>query len=189
MKVGYARVSTEDQKLDLQIAALRRAGCQKIFKDRGISGSSMERPGMKSMLRSLRPGQTLVVWRLDRLGRSLSGLVLLIEELGERGVEFQSLCESLDTASSGGRLVFHIMAALAEFERSLISERTKAGMQEARDRGLRLGRPPSMTRDQVAEAMRESGKLPIKEVAVRYNVSPRTLRRHLRQLRQCNELA
>ncbi len=179
MKVGYARVSTEDQKLDLQISALKRVGCGRIYEDHGISGSTMMRPGLASMIRSLRPGQTLVVWRLDRLGRSLSGLVQLVDHLNRREVGFQSLTESLDTGSSGGRLIFHIMAALAEFERTLISERTKAGMEEARRRGRHVGRPPKMTREQAIQAARECRAASLEEIARRYGVSSRTLRRHI----------
>lgn len=182
MKVGYARVSTEDQKLDLQISALKGAGCARIFKDHGASGATMARPGLRAMIRALRPGQTLVVWRLDRLGRSLAGLVRFIDDLGRRGIGFQSLTEALDTGSSGGRLVFHIMAALAEFERSLISERTKAGMLEARRRGLHLGRPPSLSPQQAAQAREDCRQAPVAEVAARYAVSPRTLRRHLKRV-------
>lgn len=145
MKVGYARVSTDDQKLDLQLQALQQAGCKRIFEDHGFSGAQMVRPGLTSMMRSLRAGQTLVVWRLDRLGRSLTGLVELIDDLGKRGVDFQSICEEVNTSSSGGRLIFHIMAALAEFERSLISERTKAGMLSAQSLGKHIGRPSTLS--------------------------------------------
>lgn len=182
MKVGYARVSTEDQRLDLQLAALRRAGCKRIFEDRGVSGARMSRPGLERMLRSLRPGQTLVVWRLDRLGRSLIGLVQLVDELGRRGIDFQSLTEEVNTTSSGGRLIFHIMAALAEFERSLISERTKAGMQEAQSRGRHVGRPPSLSEMEVMKAMRELESASITEIAGRYGISPRTLQRRMRKI-------
>lgn len=181
MKVGYARVSTDEQKLDLQITALRLAGCNRIYQDQGISGAKLKRPGLNAALRALHPGQTLVVWRLDRLGRSLLGLVELVNRLGERGVDFQSLNESIDTASNGGRLIFHIMAALAEFERALISERTKAGLAEARARGNRLGRPPALTKEQVKSAWREVflNEREIGEIAHQFGVSERTMRRHL----------
>ncbi|MBV2143761.1 recombinase family protein [Falsochrobactrum sp. TDYN1] len=141
MKIGYARVSTDDQKMDMQINALKRAGCRHIYTDQGISGATPERPGLQQALKSLTDGNMLVVWRLDRLGRSLIQLVELVNSLGNRGVEFRSLSESIDTSSSGGRLVFHIMAALAEFERTLISERTRAGMEAARLKGIHVGRP------------------------------------------------
>jgi DNA invertase Pin-like site-specific DNA recombinase len=140
-KIGYARVSTDDQKLDLQMNALDAAGCTRIFTDKGISGSKDERSGLTAARLALERGDTLVVWRLDRLGRSLNHLIKVIDELGKLGVQFQSLTENLDTTSAGGRLVFHIMAALAEFERALISERTKAGMQAAKARGVHVGRP------------------------------------------------
>jgi len=140
-KVGYARVSTEEQKVDLQLNALKQAGCEQIFMDEGVSGAKADRAGLKKALVSLQPGDTLVVWRLDRLGRSLINLVSLMSELGNRGIEFYSLMENIDTSSAGGRLVFHLMAALAEFERSLISERTKAGMEAAKLKGIHVGRP------------------------------------------------
>ncbi|WP_104492313.1 MULTISPECIES: recombinase family protein [Paracoccus] len=181
MKIGYARVSTEDQKLDLQLTALRDAGCDEIFKDHGFSGSVMSRPGLERLLRVLKPGQTLVVWRLDRLGRSLTGLVQVIDELGKRGVEFQSLTEEVNTTSSGGRLVFHIMAALAEFERTLISERTKAGMMEAQRNGRHIGRPPMLSTEELLEASRCLKNESLQAVATRYGVSPRTLRRHIKK--------
>lgn len=140
-KIGYARVSTDDQNLDLQINALDAAGCTRIFTDKGISGAQSERSGLTAARLALEEGDTLVVWRLDRLGRSLIHLIKLLDELGKQGVHFQSLTENLDTTSAGGRLVFHIMAALAEFERALISERTKAGMKAAKARGVHVGRP------------------------------------------------
>lgn len=183
MKIGYARVSTEDQRLDLQLAALRRAGCERIFRDRGMSGSVMARPGLRRMLASLRPGQTLVVWRLDRLGRSLAGLVQIIDDLGRRGIEFQSLTEEVNTVSPGGRLVFHIMAALAEFERTLISERTKAGMAEARRKGRRVGRPPSLSDSDIIEAIRAVETEPIESIAARYGIHTRTLQRRFQKFR------
>ncbi|NTG30079.1 recombinase family protein [Agrobacterium rhizogenes] len=180
MIVGYARVSTEDQNLDLQLRALRAAGCKQVYTDHGLSGKGFDRPGLLDALASLKPGGVLVVWRLDRLGRSLIKLVHLVDRLGQRGIEFRSLTENIDTTSSGGRLLFHIMAALAEFERGLISERTRAGMEAARNRGQHLGRPPQMTPCQIVEAndLILSGK-PLLEVARRFEVAPRTLRRSL----------
>ena len=181
--IGYARVSTEEQSLALQIDALKLAGCTDIFTDHGISGSTSERPGLSRVLRALHAGDELVVWRLDRLGRSLTHLVQLLDQLGERGVRFRSLNESIDTHSSGGRLVFHMMAALAEFERSLISERTRAGMAAARAQGKRMGRPPSLTPAQRREATHliKSGRVSFKEAAAFYHVQPRTLHRLLKQ--------
>lgn len=189
MKIGYARVSTEDQRLDLQLTALKRAGCVKVFKDHGLSGSAMARPGLKRMLASLRSGQTLVVWRLDRLGRSLVGLVEIVDELGRRGIDFQSLTEEVNTASPGGRLVFHIMAALAEFERTLISERTKAGMAEAQRRGSHVGRPPILSEQQVAEAIRAVETELIKSIAARYGIHARTLQRQFRKVQGTDRTA
>ncbi|WP_345770914.1 recombinase family protein [Brucella intermedia] len=141
LKIGYARVSTDLQKMDLQMDALNQAGCDYIFTDHGISGATVERPGLRQAIEMLQRGDTLVVWRLDRLGRSLVHLVEQVSSLGQQGIEFRSVTESIDTSSSGGKLLFHMIAALAEFERSLISERTKAGMAAAKLRGKHVGRP------------------------------------------------
>ena len=126
MRIGYARVSTIDQTLALQRDALNEAGCEKVFADHGVSGTATTRPGLARALKALKPGDTLVVWKFDRLGRSLSHLVQIIAELGGRGIGFCSLCDPIDTESAGGRLVLHMMGALAEFKRSLIVERTRA---------------------------------------------------------------
>ena len=181
MKIGYARVSTEDQKMDLQLTALERAGCDQIFSDHGLSGRAFDRPGLNAALDALDPGDKLVVWRLDRLGRSLIKLVQLMDELGKRQVEFHSLMENIDTSSSGGRLVFHMMAALSEFERALISERTRAGLEAARQKGRKLGRRPSLTPAQLLEAARSIDKngAKILDVAKHFDVTPRSLRRML----------
>ncbi|WP_144152834.1 recombinase family protein [Paraburkholderia sp. BCC1885] len=179
MKIGYARVSTEDQNLDLQIAALEGAGCSRLFSDHGISGSQFSRPGLKCALEALAPGDTLVVWRLDRLGRTLRKLVELIDELGARDIEFVSLNECINTTSSGGVLVFHVMAALAQFERSLISERTRAGMAAARARGQHLGRRRALTQAQCDEAGVLLAASPLAVVAARFEIHPRTLQRRL----------
>jgi DNA invertase Pin-like site-specific DNA recombinase len=180
--VGYARVSTDEQNLDLQLRALHQAGCENIFTDQGWSGCRFDRPGLDEVLTSLQSGDTLVVWRLDRLGRSIGGLIDFVEQLGKRSVEFRSLNESIDTTSSGGRLVFHIMAALAEFERTLVSERTKAGLEAARGRGARLGRPPSLTEDCLTEARRCLAMgLSRDQVASKLQITPRTLRRYLNE--------
>lgn len=185
MRIGYARVSTEDQRLDLQMAALKKSGCETIYKDFGTSGRKMDRPGLRRAIKAAKPGQTLVVWRLDRLGRSLPDLIRLIEALGKKGVNFSSLNEAIDTNTSGGLLVFHIMAALAEFERSLISERTKAGLQAAQARGSRLGRPRiTINPDALADAHHAifvQGQS-LDKVAARYGMSGRTLRRRLDSL-------
>src|SRR4051794_26929572 len=126
MLIGYARVSTTDQNLDLQTDALQAAGCERLFSDT-LSGARVERPGLTTALAACRPGDTLVVWKLDRLGRSLAHLVETVRELGARGVGFRSLQEQLDTTTSGGKLIFHIFASLVECERDLIRERTTAG--------------------------------------------------------------
>ncbi|WP_321900081.1 recombinase family protein [Paraburkholderia heleia] len=141
MRIGYARVSTEEQSLDLQLSALKAAGCDLIFSDYGISGTKFDRPGLHEALHTAQSGDALVVWRLDRLGRSLRHLLQAVSDLGVRHVEFVSLTESIDTRSPTGMLMFHMIAALAEFERSLISERTRAGMTAARARGAKIGRP------------------------------------------------
>lgn len=178
MKIGYARVSTEDQKLDLQISALKMAGCQKIYRDFGVSGMLTLRPGLSAMMKSLTPGQTVVVWRLDRLGRSLSGLIKLIDDISRKGGEFQSLTEAINTGSSSGKLVFHMMAALAEFERSLISERTKTGLQAAQRKGVRLGRPSSLKGEQIYAAIHDLEHETVEEVSIKYGVSVRTMKRY-----------
>jgi DNA invertase Pin-like site-specific DNA recombinase len=147
MKYGYARVSTNDQKADLQIAALKNAGCEHIFTDTA-SGSSSKRPELTRCLESLRAGDTLVVWKLDRLGRSLSHLVEVLASLQGKGIAFLSLTEAIDTESAAGRLLGHMLAALAEFERTLIVERTQAGLKAAKKRGVKLGRRPSLSDDQ-----------------------------------------
>ena len=144
MLIGYARISTDDQNLALQRDALAAAGCEKVYEDR-ISGARAERPGLALALEVARAGDTLVVWRLDRLGRSLKDLIALAERLEQRKAGLRSLKEALDTTSSGGRLIFHMFGALAEFERDLIRERTQAGLSAARARGRLGGRPKLLT--------------------------------------------
>jgi DNA invertase Pin-like site-specific DNA recombinase len=180
MKIGYARVSTDDQNLDLQERALSDAGVGQIFTDR-VSGATQSRPGLDAALAALQKGDTLVVWRLDRLGRSLPHLISVVAELGNRDVGFQSLSDQLDTTSAQGRLVFHMMGALAEFERALISERTRAGVQAARARGVRLGRRPTLTASQIehAKSLIASGESP-SAVAHTFRVGRSTLYRSLR---------
>jgi DNA invertase Pin-like site-specific DNA recombinase len=151
MQIGYARVSTTDQNLALQRDALKADGCERIFTDQGISGRVVDRPGLERALKALQPGDTLVVWKLDRFGRSLAHLVQTVDDLGKRGIGFRSLSDPIDT-NAGGRLVLHMMGALSEFERSLIAERTKAGLQAAKRRGVKLGRKPKLTAAQVTHA-------------------------------------
>ncbi len=141
MLVGYARVSTTDQNLDLQLDALQAAGCAQIFHDEGISGATRRRPGLDRALGTLKQGDVLVVWKLDRLGRSMRHLISITSTLEEQGIGFCSVSDAIDTSTPGGKLYFHLMGAFAEFERNLISERTKAGMAAAKARGVKLGRP------------------------------------------------
>lgn len=180
--LGYARVSTTEQNLDLQLSALRAVGCHDVLTDEGISGSDFTRPGLSKLLKRLRTGDTLTVWRLDRLGRSLFNLIKLVRELEERGVQFRSLSESIDTGSSGGRLLFHLLAAMAEFERSLVSERTRAGMAAARARGSRIGRKPAMSPEQIAEATSAfvDDGISLADLARKYAIHPRTLKSKMR---------
>jgi DNA invertase Pin-like site-specific DNA recombinase len=153
MLLGYARVSTDDQRLELQRDALNGAGCERLFEDR-VSGVRAERPGLRLLLKVARRGDAVVVWRLDRLARSLKDLITLVEQFEGAGVDLQSLCEHIDTTSSGGKLVFHLFGALAEFERTLIRERTCAGHAAARARGRKGGRPALLDDDQRAFALR-----------------------------------
>lgn len=159
MKYGYALVSTDDQKADLQIASLKEAGCEHVFTDT----ASGKRPELTSCLESLWAGDTLIVWKLDRLGRSLSHLVAVLSDLQKQGVSFLSLTEAIDTESAAGRLMGHMLAALAEFERALIVERTQAGLKAAKNRGIKLGRKPSLSEDQRKHARKllDSGESPL----------------------------
>src|ERR687883_586052 len=147
MLIGYARVSTDEQNLDLQLSALKTAGCEQIYTDK-VSGTKAVRPGLENTFSHLRSGDTLVVWRLDRLGRSLRHLIDTVTTLQDKGIGFKSLTESIDTTTSGGKLVFHIFGALAEFEREIIRERTQAGLQAARARGRNGGRAKKITKKQ-----------------------------------------
>lgn len=153
MKIGYARVSTTDQSLDLQINALRASGVRdnEIYSDT-ISATSNKRPGLRLAMNALRPGDVFVVWRLDRLARSLDELIRLTQEIKDSGCEFVSLTESFDTNTAGGRMMFQMLGVLAEFERNLIVERTVAGLKAARERGQRFGRKPVMTDDRIHKA-------------------------------------
>jgi DNA invertase Pin-like site-specific DNA recombinase len=179
MKVGYARVSTNDQNLGLQLDALRRACCDQIFREEGVSGVAANRPALDAALAAPEPGDVLVVWKLDRLGRSLAHLISLVSKLGARDVAFISLSEAIDTNCASGRLLFHVMGALAEFERSLISERTRAGIAAARDRGARIGRPTKFNWDDVRAAQAEflAERREIAFLARELGLSVSTLRR------------
>ena len=177
MLIGYARVSTQDQNLELQREALIKAGCQKILEDK-LSGTRVDRPGLTKALEILREGDTLVVWKLDRLGRSVKQLVDLVSELHKQGMQFKSLTDAIDTGTPAGRFFFHVMASLAEMERELIIERTRAGLDVARLLGRKGGRKPKMTESKIASAKKllASG-VPPKDVAENLGVSIPTLYR------------
>ena len=178
-RIGYARVSTDDQNLDLQRDALLKAGCGTIYEE-AVSGKSADRPELEQCRKALRAGDTLVVWRLDRLGRSLPDLVQIVAELEQQGVAFESLTEKIETSSAAGKLVFHVFAALAEFERNLIRERTHAGLAAARARGRKGGRKPALTPQQVREikALLRDPSIPVASIADRYGVSRATIYKH-----------
>jgi DNA invertase Pin-like site-specific DNA recombinase len=181
MKIGYARVSTDDQTPALQLAELKKAGCEKLYKDQGLSGATIKRPELQRCLKKLDDGDTLIVWKLDRLGRSLADLVETVQKLEKRGVHFRSLTEEINTQTPGGKLVFHIFAALAEFERSLISERTRAGANAARAKGVKFGRKPKMTPEQIDHARKliKAGEHNRDQVAALFQVGRKTLYRTL----------
>lgn len=177
MLIGYARVSTQDQNLDLQVDALIKADCQKIFDDK-ISGSRSERPGLAKALEMLRDGDTLVVWKLDRLGRSVKNLVDLVGELQNQGIQFKSLTDAIDTSTPSGRFFFHVMASLAEMERELTVERTRAGLEVARQLGRKGGRSRKMTDSKIESAKKLlANGVPPRDVAKNLGVSVPTLYR------------
>jgi DNA invertase Pin-like site-specific DNA recombinase len=179
MRIGYARVSTDDQTLDLQRDALARAKCRQIYEEHA-SGKSAARPQLDACLKALREGDTLIVWRLDRLGRSLADLIRLTNDLKSRSIELESLTENLETGSPTGKLVFHVFAALAEFERNLIRERTLAGLKAARARGRKGGRPKKLQAKELktVRALLKTGKISVQELARRFGVSRSTLYRN-----------
>jgi len=177
MLIGYARVSTLDQNLDLQIDALTKAGCQRLFDDK-MSGSRTERPGLAKALDMLREGDTLVVWKLDRLGRSVKHLVDLVGQLHQQGVHFKSLTDAIDTGTPSGRFFFHVMASLAEMERELTVERTRAGLEVARQLGRKGGRKRKMTDSKIESAKKLlTNGVPPRDVAKNLGVSVPTLYR------------
>lgn len=181
MRIGYARVSTADQNLHLQKDALQAAGCERVFTDM-VSGAREERPGLTAALEACRPGDTLVVWKLDRLGRSLSHLVETVRDLGARGVGFISLQEQLDTTTTGGKLIFHIFAALAEFERDLIREHTNAGLAAVRARGRKGGRPKGVDqkKQQAALALKHEARHSVREICEIVGISRNTYYKYTR---------
>jgi DNA invertase Pin-like site-specific DNA recombinase len=181
MLIGYARVSTPDQNLNLQTDALHAAGCERLFTDTA-SGAKADRPGLRQALQECRSGDTLVVWKLDRLGRSLPHLVETVRDLMARGVGFKSLQENIDTTTSGGKLIFHLFASLAEFERDLIRERTNAGLSAARARGRKGGRPKGVDekKRKAALALRDDPRRSVKEICDILGISRNTYYKYIR---------
>jgi len=180
MRIGYARVSTGEQKMDLQLDALGEAECERIYKER-VSGAAKSRPELEKCIDSLRDGDTLVVWRLDRFGRSLKDLVSKMETLEDRGVDFVSLTEGIDTTTAQGKLTFHIFGALAEFERKLGRERTMAGLRAARERGRVGGRPRALSEEDIpqVQALMRNEDVPTADICERFDVSKATLYRYV----------
>ena len=178
MILGYARVSTEDQSLDAQLDALRAAGAARLYADR-VSGTARSRPELDRMLDQLRPGDVVVVAKYDRLSRSLKDLLEIVEAVAARGAGFRSLAEDIDTTTPAGRLVFHVFASIAQFERERIAERTREGLAAARARGRIGGRPPALSPAQKAEVrrMRDTEHRPLPEIAALFRVSVKTIRR------------
>lgn len=185
MLIGYARVSTDDQNLNLQRDALHQVGCTEIFEDQ-LSGAKAARPGLQKALHYARAGDTLVVWRLDRLSRSLKDLIEMVAILDAKGIGLKSLQEAIDTSSSSGKLIFHIFGALAEFERNLIRERTQAGLQAARARGRKGGRPKSLSADKQALAVRlyEEKKHTVDQICQMMGISKPTLYKYIEAVNQ-----
>lgn len=180
--IGYARVSTDDQNLDLQLDALKKAGCEVIYEETA-SGKNTQRPELEHCRKALRLGDTLVVWRLDRLGRSLPDLVNIVSELEKAGIAFESITERIETGSAAGKLIFHVFAALAEFERNVIRERTHAGLAAARARGRKGGRRAALNDKQVKEIRLLLGDpdTQVTDIAKRYGVSRATIYKYLSQ--------
>ncbi|MFW9872302.1 MAG: recombinase family protein [Candidatus Thorarchaeota archaeon] len=182
MKIGYARVSTQDQNIQPQIDELKRAGCSKIFTDK-VSGVKAWRSGLEKCKEILRPGDVLVVWRLDRLGRSLKDLIEIVNEFEKSNIGLQSITESINTETPAGKLIFHIFAVLAEFERALIAERTRAGLAAARVRGRKGGRPNKLDKDKI-ELVRElynNGNLGIDRICQMIGISKPTLYKYIKK--------
>lgn len=181
MKIGYARTSTDDQTTALQMAALKKAGCKKIFEDKGVSGTIKKRPALTRCLAVLQFGDTLTVWKLDRLGRSLRDLIDHLDDLRARGVRLQSITEVIDTETPTGRAMWQFVGVLAELERSIITERTKAGVKEAKKRGVKFGRKPKLTPAQIKHARQQIDKGErVQDVAALLNVDRTTLYRVLK---------
>lgn len=184
MNIGYARVSTKDQELALQVDALKGEGCKTIFKEK-VSGAKADRPQLRKMIDQLREGDVIVIWKLDRLGRSLRDLVNLVSEIQEKGAGLKSLTDQINTTTPTGKLTFHLFAALAEFERDIISERTKAGLASARARGRTGGRPKGLSKEasdkaMLAETLYKQEEMSINEICSHLNISRATLYKYLR---------
>lgn len=186
-RIGYARVSTEDQRLDLQLDALARAGCDRVFQDRGVSGGKDNRPGLKQALAELCDGDILVVYKLDRLGRSVRHLTMLMETFDEQNIHFCTLTEGINTNTPGGRLVYHLFAAMSEFVRDLIRENTVSGLAAARARGAAIGRPRKLSSEEVQQAWeRRREGWSLEELAKTYGVSTSTVKRSFASIqREC----
>src|SRR3990167_8561212 len=189
MKIGYARVSTKDQSLNMQIEDLKKAGCVQIHEEIA-SGAKTERPVLDEIMRNIREGDTLVIWKLDRLGRNLAHLIQLTTKLSEKKVGLISLNDPIDTSTAQGRMMFGIFASLAEFERELIRERTQAGLKSARARGRKGGRPKGMSQSAIekatiAEALYKNGSIPVQKIADQLGISKTTLYLYLRYRNVC----
>lgn len=184
MKIGYARVSTKDQNLSLQIDALKKEGCQKIYEEKA-TGAKMDRVELKKMLEHLREGDVVIIWKLDRLGRSLRDLVNLVSVIQDKGAGLKSLNDFIDTTTPQGKLTFHIFAALAEFEREIISDRTKAGLESARARGRKGGRPKGLSKEAqnkaiVAETLYNQKQMSVAQICRHLNISKATFYKYIR---------
>jgi DNA invertase Pin-like site-specific DNA recombinase len=184
MKVGYARVSTREQNLSLQLDALKKEGCQRIFQEK-ISGAKADRPELRKMIDQIREGDVIIVWKLDRMGRSLRNLINMINEVQEKGADLKSLNDPIDTTTPHGKLTFHIFASLAEFERDIISERTKAGLASARARGRKGGRPKGLSKEAqnkaiVVETLYREGNMSISQICKHVNIARSTVYDYLR---------
>lgn len=187
-RLGYARVSDNDQTEALQLDALAAANCDEVFVDHGVSGANRSRPALDRILASLRPNDTLVVWKLDRLGRSTIHLLEILGDLRQRDIDFIALTQGIDTTTAVGRMLFGQLAVFAEFEREQISDRTKAGMAAAKKRGQHMGRPNRLTQSQIVMISEEfaGGGVTIKGIAERYQISPQTVSRAIIRAEQCS---
>lgn len=184
MKIGYARVSTKEQNLSLQMDALEKEGCKKIFEEK-ISGAKADRPELRKMIEQVREGDIIVTWKLDRLGRSIRDLINLVNEIQEKGAGLKSLNDSIDTTTPQGKLTFHLFASLAEFERDIIRERTKAGLEAARARGRKGGRPKGLSKEAqdkaiIAETLYKQREMTITQICKHLNIARSTLYKYLR---------